>query len=358
LIHLYFVGFVFYFSFGALLPFVPSINIETAGWAFSTYYVFKTLWYIPAGATSDKLGHYNSLVCALVFQAIAILILWRFPQWVLGARMLEGMALAQSTVSSLSALRMRTDLTSNFSKDVNRLLLAGSIGFLFGPLFGFILAKSHPEAFLVALLLITLLCGVIIFGARSSNIALHGETKPWKTETSKKLIVGLASTKCILIGWQLNMVWWVSDLFGEGSFFSGGSFVLLGVFFAVGSIRPSSLDLPSGFAGLLCLELSLAKVPVVWWFSLIFFGYCFGSYIADVTGRLGWNDPNNAGRKNSFWLTLSDLPSAFIPIVLWQWKSPEFAVHRIVLATSLLLFAYFSLFGTRRFPFPIRSSRV
>ncbi|MBK7892030.1 MAG: hypothetical protein IPJ84_14685 [Bdellovibrionales bacterium] len=127
-----------------------------------------------------------------------------------------------------------------------------------------------------------------------------------------RLILGMAAVKCILIGWQLNMVFWVGELFGPSSIWNGVSFIVLGIFFALGSIRPNHWDILAGALGMITLEVGLLRHPVMWWVSLVLLGYWFGSYLSYTTGKLGWNQPEKVGQQNSFWLALTDLPSALI----------------------------------------------
>ncbi|MBK7892029.1 MAG: hypothetical protein IPJ84_14680 [Bdellovibrionales bacterium] len=150
MIHLQVIAFIFFFSFSALLPLIPQLNLETAGWAFTCYYIFKVLWYLPAGKIGDWLGHYNALLLALGLQAGALGILWISPQWAILARIIEGIALAQSTISSLSTLRLQHTEGPMFSTSVNRLMLAGSVGFFTWTRFWFyVLSGSQWFTFVV-----------------------------------------------------------------------------------------------------------------------------------------------------------------------------------------------------------------
>lgn len=338
------------------------MNMETAGWAFTLYYVFKVIWYLPAGRVSDGLGHYNALLLALVFQAVAVIILWLRPDWAMLARTLEGIALAQSTISSLSALRMRHEHLEIFSLSVNRLMLAGSIGFLLGPVFGFLTYQTYSDFLLFTLLAITFAGFVVVIKMRRPNKLATLDKNSFEVEIKPngfwRLIVGMAAVKCVLIGWQLNMVFWTTELFGTGSVWSGISFIILGVLFAVGSIKPSGLDIFAGMIGMIVLEIALVNYPSLWWLSLILLGYWFGSYLSYTTGRLGWNRPEKTGSQNSFWLALTDLPSAFVPVIMWQWRQPEHVSYRVILGMILLLLAFFSLWGIRHFRAPIQNSQV
>ena len=361
---LFFLPFLFYFSFGALLPLIPKLSLETAGWAFSAYYLFKVLWYIPAGPLSDKIGHYRALVLALVAQLLAFVVLLLRPEWSVLARALEGMALAQGTISSLSALRLNFENAEEFSRAVNRLMVAGSVGFLLGPLFGFVGYSVGSDFLLGSLIAVTVL-GLLLTVKQALPkpaaivVAMTGDPDDQQRVTGFwGLIIGMAAVKCVSIGWQPNMAWWAPEVMGQSPLLSGLSFVTLGVFFALGALRPSALDSLAGILGFICLELALVRIHELWWPGLILLGYWFGSYVTFTTGKLGWNRPDRVGARNSFWLVLTDLPSAFVPLLLWQWRDPAEYTPRIILGGSLLIVAFFSVLKLRRFRAATGNSQV
>jgi hypothetical protein len=366
---------LFQFCLGAMLPLLPAIAPEDAGIAFSAFSLMKVAFLVPAGRITDRIGHARAVTLTLVFQVAALALIACFPErpWI--GRVLEGMALAQGTVSTVSLLRVACVAPGDFERAMGRLMGAGSVGFLFGPLVGYtIVATATPRALVVLLVALTSVALVVQLelerrsasrGARRSPEGRmrggsarsaegdRGPTRPSNTAARLYVTLGLASAKTLGIAWQPNLAWWNTHEMAFGPLVAAATFLVMGLAFALGAwLRARvhhALVATAGILGFALLEASIRASPWAWWPSALLMGFWFGGYLTRAIALLGWNRPEHLGRTNSTWMIMTDLPMALAPWILWHWRAPEPGMARLALGFALLAVASVgSAIGDRR----------
>jgi len=335
------------FIHGVLLPVIPHLNLASAGLAFTAFSLFKVLSLAPAGMLGDRIGHWRCLTLALLFQLSGLAIMYFYPLATWEARILEGLALAQGTVSTISLCRLFSPQQAKFSKMISILIGFGGLGFIAGPILGYgLLARGNDFVlgFLMACcvgFLVLQLASHYFYPAAilvDSNIKV-AFSKSKNQEAKTTTMIGLSAAKAVGVGWLPNMAWWATNDVHLTPFLSGISFVLLGAGFAVGALKPVKAILPLGLVGLLSLEISLHFGSAWWWPALAILGFWYGSCVSLAMAHLGWNKKENIGQYNSKWMILTDLPMALTPVLLWSMKEPEFQFARVLLGVFIVLVA-------------------
>jgi hypothetical protein len=367
---------LFQFCLGAMLPLLPAIAPEDAGIAFSAFSLMKVAFLVPAGRITDRIGHARAVTLTLVFQVAALALIALFPErpWI--GRVLEGMALAQGTVSTVSLLRVACAAPGDFERAMGRLMGAGSVGFLFGPLVGYaVVAAATPRALVVLLVALTAVALTVQLalerrpasrGARrspeermrgGSARSAEGDAVPTRpsngTAARFYVILGLAAAKMLSIAWQPNLAWWNTHEMAFGPLVAAATFLVMGVAFALGAwLRARvhhALVATAGILGFALLEASIRGSPWAWWPSALLMGFWFGGYLTRAIARLGWNRPEHLGRTNSTWMIMTDLPMALGPWIVWHWRAPEPGMARLGLGFALLAVASVGIaIGDRR----------
>lgn len=341
------LSFLFNFTYGVLLPIVPHLNEDVAGWAFTSFLLFKLLWLIPAGHLNDRLGSRASLLLALLIQIAALAAIALLPHQPWLGRALEGVALAQGTLSTFGVLRELSHDPRFFQSAVAKLLSIGGLGMIIGPYAGYALLPLGPLRAIFALVGLTALftAAQAIVGRRppGDRIAAPGSLPLTEPTPVFWFIAGLTAAKALAVGWEPNLAWWAQSELHFPATIAGLSFLVLGASFVVGSLRPHPAATLLSLAGFLFLEWSLAGTTWAWWPALAALGFWYGTYVTLAVGKLGWNAPEKIGRHNSVWMLVTDLPMAFVPAVLWEWRADEAASYRWWLAGVLLLVAGISL---------------
>lgn len=361
---LYALSFLFNFLYGVLLPIVPHLNQEDAGWAFTAFLLCKLLWLLPAGYVSDRIGHGAALTLTLLIQTLALLTIALLPASPWFGRALEGMALAQGTLSTFACLRVILPDPDSFRASVSKLMGLGGLGMIIGPMIGYQLLPFGAERAVLSLAALNSVFLVVqFFFFRRAPRAAAANAVAGGAPTPKGSLVwfalGLTAAKAVAVGWEPNLAWWAQETLGFGAETAGMSFFVLGLAFVLGSFKPIAKLTPLVFLGFAALELSLHSTPMAWWPALATLGFWYGIYVTISMGRLGWNDPEKIGRHNSIWMLGTDLPMAFVPAVLWNWREPEWSAYRWSLGLFFLAIASFSLFYglARDSRAPTRSSR-
>lgn len=341
---LYGLSFLFNFIYGVLLPIVPHLNEDVAGWAFTAFLLFKLIWFIPAGILSDKIGHKNALTFTLLLQTVALVLIAYFPHYPWLGRSLEGMALAQGTLSTFAFLRELTPSHHAFRGAVSKLLGLGGLGMIAGPTIGYQLIPYGPVNAILALSALSFLFLLIqLFFIKSTGKKIAEIAEQKQTGNFFWFAIGLTAAKALGVGWEPNLAWWAQSKMHFSAQIAGISFFILGISFVIGSLKPKTKLIPLVFLGFAGLEFSLTGSTWAWWPSLALVGLWYGIYVTVAVGRLGWDNPDKIGRHNSFWMLGTDLPMTFVPAILWVWREQEFTSYRIVLGVALLLISSFSL---------------
>jgi len=350
------ISMVFFFAHGVMIPVTPAINETQAGVAFSAFYLFKVLFYLPAGLISDRVGHFNGITVALLFQIAGFTCMLFFPQYPWMGRTLEGFALAQGTISAISLLRMVCEKSEDFSVSIGRLMGLNSMAFIFGPLVGYLIIPYGYEKSLILLIILTamflpyqLLKSFAKTAIKSQAPASGGFTDLDTSKTARNtiitIIIGLTAAKSIAIGWQPVIGWWASNTLELNAVLSGLTFGLIGIGFALGSFFRIPFYIWLLLPGMFLLEASLRGTLSLWWPAMLLLGYWSGATISTAVGLLGWNQAEKVGRFNSIWMMITDLPMAFVPVILWEWKEPSPGNERILL---LVFFALITLLALAR----------
>ncbi|MGZ3712537.1 MAG: MFS transporter, partial [Bdellovibrionota bacterium] len=148
---LFALSFLFNFTYGVLLPIVPHLNEDIAGWAFTAFLLCKLLWLLPAGFVNDRVGSGRALTLALVIQCLALTAVALLPHYPWIGRSLEGVALAQGTLSTFGFLRLLAPEAAAFRASVAKLLGIGGLGMILGPFIGYSLLPLGPVQAILAL---------------------------------------------------------------------------------------------------------------------------------------------------------------------------------------------------------------
>jgi hypothetical protein len=336
------------FSLGAMLPLLPALSPDSAGWSFTAFQLMKVLFFVPAGLLGDRIGHARALTLTLGLQVAALVLVAAWPErpWI--GRILEGMALAQGTVTLVSLLRIVSPGQADFGATMRKVLGIGSLGFLLGPVVGYPIAARRPGALvllLVALNAAAFVLQIALMQRRAERYGRGSGTVEPRRGSSAAIfvwaVVGLAAVKAVAVGWQPNLAWWNTH---EMGFSSGGAaltFLVTGVAYGLGASMaartPTLIVTTSGLVGFGLLELALRSVPVVWWPAVFLLGFWFGGYLTRAIVLLGWNDPDALGRKNAVWLALTDLPMALTPAIVWNWRAPSPGTLRLASGMGLVV---------------------
>jgi MFS family permease len=345
---LYALSFLFNFTYGVLLPIVPHLNEDVAGWAFTAFLLCKLLWLLPAGIVNDKVGSGRALTLALVIQCLALTAVALLPHYPWIGRSLEGVALAQGTLSTFGFLRVLAPEAGIFRSSVAKLLGVGGLGMILGPFVGYSLLPLGPVQAILALACINAIFLFVhcVMDRKVLSLAEKNSDEKFPVEKGNSVfwfVLGLTAAKALAVGWEPNLAWWAQSKLHFSPAVAGGSFLVLGLSFIAGSLKPKTIASLLSFAGFFGLELALRGSTWAWWPALAALGYWYGVYVTIAVGRLGWDKPERIGRHNSVWMLVTDLPMAFVPAILWAWREQDAAPLRWVLAFVLLVIGAFSL---------------
>ncbi|MCO5142967.1 MAG: MFS transporter [Oligoflexia bacterium] len=346
---LYFLSFFFNFTYGVLLPIIPHLDTEHAGWAFTAFLLAKLVWFIPAGFISDYIGHKKGLLLALFAQSIALIFIAEFSSLPWLGRIFEGIALAQGTLSTFAFLRVIKKEAHSFQKSISHLLALGGLGMIFGPTIGYIALTWNANLILWILAISSALLFLFCFFLKELK-------KINQTQRSEKniqgrefycLVIGLTAAKAIGVGWEPNLAWWAQSSLHLSATLAGLSFLILGLSFVLGSIFANKIFIPIVFLGFMALELSLGGIKWLWWPAMFSFGLWYGIYITISVAKLGWSEPDRIGKHNAIWMLLTDVPMTFIPAILWNWREMHYQIPRASLGFILLFISMVFLFASQ-----------
>jgi MFS family permease len=353
------LNFYFNFCMGALLPIVPRLSPETAGWAFTVFSLFKVICLVPAGTISDRLGHGRAMALAITLQVGALVTIASIPTAPWAGRILEGAALAQGTVSTLALLRIASANVDELARRMRMLLGIGSMGFLFGPMAGYFALGSAlmpPERLLSGLAVIGALAIVLQlrFVRRFDAVEREREATPHAPSGADTFWLGLALAmgKVLGVGWQPLLAWWANHEMGLSPGQAGASFVAIGIAFGVGATQlrrlPFAVVAGVVVAGFGLLEYAVAHASFHWWIAVVLVSAWFGDFLTRTMALLGWSDPARLGATNARWLAITDLPMALTPAIVWPIRTAPYWIPRCAIAAAALALAIGGYFvGTR-----------
>ncbi len=360
------------FCYGSMVVLMPQLNLEAAGLSYSAFFFFRALWYFVAGSFDRRLGSWHGITFSLVLQALALFFIFHFPEWPWIGRILEGVALAQGTVSSLTFLRERAASPKDFSTAIGLVIGLGSLGFVLGPVTAFFLDKAWLSLFGEGLSWTARLLG-LSWGGCALFFDRPRPTRTNSTQNDPALapvdqafwwpILSVAAIKSVVLGFELNLAWWAGHFLGLSPLMSGASFVALSLCFAGGALLvhlfpPLSMALV-GPIGYVLLEYSLMQKGFYWWAGLVAIGFWYGYSISLFYGKLGWQDSDQMGRQNALWLFLTDAPIALLPVFIWPTRDILYSPLRIEITATLLLLSVFGFWKTfsRGFHAPRQNSQ-
>ena len=348
------------FIYGVMLPLIPTLNVENAGLAFSAFAIAKVLCLPLAGILGDRIGHTRGLALTLVLQVCALTCIRSFPAHAWVGRILEGAALAQGMVSAVSLLRVGTTDHLVFSKAIAKLMSGGALGFIIGPLLGYLLLPFGADRILLVLLGVSVVLLVGHLSRRDVQVSKPTFTPAAAASTSGyfdrgmlMIVFGFAAAKSLGVGLQPNLSWWANHDVHLSALLSGMSFIVMGVGFTIGAAKQMKGFFLLPFLGLPLLELAIHGQPIFWWGALVLLGYWFGCYVTTAVSKLGWSRPENIGRFNSVWMLFTDFPMAVVPMMVWQWRTPEPSTPRMVMELVLCVVSISGLLAL-----PVLDSRV
>lgn len=345
-----------------MIVILPKLNLEEAGFAYSMFFFFKAAWYFAAGTIEQKIGARACIVLSLIIQTFALIFIFHLPESPWLGRILEGIALSQGTISSLSLMRAVEPDQTRFSKAMSLVMGLGSLGFVIGPVSAFFVKKEAITTFgnslCVASALFILLWWLI--SARTKQIA-----KPQHSNAPQKIfdlqifksdliwaIVAVACIKSVVMGLQLNVGWWARELLSLSPTLAGLSFLVMSATFALGATLARKLPKVTfaliGLVAYSLLEIALNNHMPMWWTSLVLLGMWYGFSITVFYSKLGWNDEKSAGTQNATWLFLVDAPMALLPVLIWPTRAEIFSTERLVIVLTVLVLSsigYLKTFG-------------
>ena len=343
------LSFLINFTFGVLLVILPSVNEASAGIAYGMFFLAKMLFLIPAGCLGDRIGHSRGILMAILLQIGGLLTIDLLPHWVWVGRLLEGMALAQGTVSVISLYRLETSVFGDFSSRITKLLTFSSAGFLLGPPFGYAISSFGPSFILRMLATVYLLTIPIHFLStpllkkmpenQIHDFSFEPNSLEPLVEIKHKLpwVVTLAAVKGLALGWLPLITWWTKQKMEYGTLWAGAGFIVLGLAFMCGTRLKASWLILIGPLSFGLLEFASPENTWAWWTGLLMLGTWYGSGIATSTSQLGWSDTEKLGQYNSFWMLMTETLAAIVPMVIWKWRYETSAINGRVWVMLCLL---------------------
>lgn len=325
------------FIHGALIPITPQLNEKMAGLAFSSFVIIKILAIVPAGIIGDRIGHFWGLWIGLFFQFVTLVLIKNFPEYVWAGRACEGIALAFGIISALALCRIYAKDQTQFGKSLSLLMGIGSIGFILGPIFGFMVKPNLSLQILLIGSLLLLSVHLTLLKVHKNSLVDQIVIDKVPTSIPWILVLGLALVKGLAMGTEPLLGWWAIHNIGLDSSVAGITFVFAAAGFIIGNFKPSLFTSSFGLLGLVLLEISLDKISFLWWPSMLFIGLFSGSSLNLFLRKLGWNKPASIGVQNSKWMIFADIPMAIAPVVLWELKeTTQFLTRAPILFLSAI----------------------
>lgn len=309
-----------------------------AGLAFSSFVFIKILVFIPAGWLGDKIGHYTTFFLGLFSQVLTMWLIIHMPNYVWAARSAEGLSLAFGTISALALLRAYAKSKADFGKSVAMMMGIGSSGVLLGPFFGY--TASTETALYTLLYGSVILCLIhwLLFKAHKNSLNfLNLGSDEEGGSISWAILAAFALVKGMGVGTEPLLGWWATESIGLSGMTAGFTFVAAALGFIVASWKPKWIRGCLGIVGIIFLEIALTGHTFWWWPGLFCLGLFSGTIINLSLAKLGWNNLENAGLQNSKFLLMSDIPMMIMPGLLWEMRSSDFQVSRILLFMTIIL---------------------
>lgn len=358
------INFVINFTFGALIPIIPEMNKDNAGFAYGSYGFAKVLFFIPAGFIVDKYGSKKSVIITIVLEILAISAMRFLPHGEYIGRTLEGMALAIGTITLFHLFREMALNHKEYSKNVSMGVFYTGLGFLTGPMVSYLLLKNGVDFVLSSLIAINVFT-FILYLMKYNTVDFARVTLEIAQTDSRKisisLVIVITIVKFLQIGFHPLMTHWNKELFEFSFEVSGMLFITSGFGFMMGALRPRPWYCFAFFPGIVLLEYSFFGHAWMYFVAMAILSFSFGGVLADVISKLGFSDLNRLGIRNSIWLLVSDISLFTGPVVLWEMRHNDPMDHKLVRISFMLFLSSVAIvlyfYGRRQFGNETASAR-
>ena len=345
---IYFLNFFFNFFYGVFIPIVTEMNSVYAGIAFSAYGFTKLLSYKVFGELIDRNKLRLSLYITLFLLTLVPVFYLILPENPIMAKTFEGVAFAGGTVFCFAFLTIVSSNKQEFEKELKTILILSSLGSLFGPVVGYAFLDYDlgvaSGAFLFLALVIN---GVGYFyhqnlgelNKRKCQISFD-DTRSDKLDWNLVFIILIL--KGILMGVQPCISYWTKDIFHFNPLLSGVAYLVSGLGFILGTLKPKYIHSLIPIISVILIELSFHCYSWLFWPGNFLLSFWIGRSIVKSILELGWVTTDKTGKLNSTWLTISDIPLMLTPMIFWELKELDDIFARlIVLLTLIIMFIFF-----------------
>lgn len=333
---IYVLNFYINFCAGLLLALLPRIDMEKTGVIYGFLFLCKAVFMIPAGYWGDKFGHQRLLTLAILAQTIGFTLLAWKSEFAIYGRSFEGVALACGAVACIAIFRSLSKDEQEFTNKIKILFGTGSLGYILGPVVGFLFKQVDLQIVVGGLAASSLLFFIIqIFSKRLTNhfvSPLVSTEHPFSLGHFLLLIVPLGAVKGLGRAYEPLISYWSQYSLSLNSLVAGITFAVLGASFLIGTQWVHKLKkivvFIAGILGIFVMNYSLNNSGTAWLVSIFLFGLWYGFYLTLGLAYVGWRRNSNVGVYTSIWMLLSDLGTIVMPMWFWQIRDPEYSLLR------------------------------
>jgi MFS family permease len=328
------------------IPIIPLMNESQAGIAFSCYGFSKIFTYYIFGKLIDSGRIKLSLILTLFFIFLVPVLYLLLPNTPLVAKFVEGIAFAGGTVFCFTFITLISISKEKFEIELKKIMILSSIGSLLGPMAGYAFIGQDIKSASLLFLGLAILINItgITFSKQLDKLNRKKVNIEFLDSRADKLNFNLVFLvlifKGILMGVQPLIAYWCRDIFGFSLAVSGGAYLVSGLGFMVGTLRPRFLSILVPIISFALLELSFIYRSELFWIANFAISFWLGSSLVKCIIDLGWVTTDKAGKLNSSWMAISDIPLMITPALFWEVKSTNDLNLRVLLIGALVLVAF------------------
>ncbi len=334
------------------IPIIPLMNESQAGLAFSSYGLSKIFTYYLFGKLIDSGRIRLSLVITLFLVLLVPLFYLLLPTLPIVGKFIEGIAFAGGTVFCFTFITIICVSKEKFEKELKKIMILSSLGSLLGPMAGYALIGADIKSASILFLGLALLINGFgfIFSKQLKKLKENQINIEFSDSRSDKLNYNLVALvlifKGILMGIQPCIAFWCKDVFGMSLFASGGAYLVSGLGFIIGTLKPRFMGIIFPVISFGLLEISFLYRSELFWIANFAISFWLGSSLVRCLLDLGWVTTDKAGKLNSSWMAISDLPLMITPALFWEVKLVSSLSVRVGLIGMFLAAALY--FQTRQ----------
>jgi len=350
----YFLNIFFNFFYGMFIPIIPLMNEAQAGVAFSCYGLSKIFTYYVFGKMIDSGKIKLSLILTLFFIFLVPVLYLLLPNIPLVAKFVEGIAFAGGTVFCFTFITLISISKEKFEIELKKIMILSSIGSLLGPMAGYAFIGQDIKSASLLFLGLAVLINItgFLFIKQLDQLNKNKINIEFSDSRADKLNLNLVMLvlifKGILMGIQPLIAYWCKDIFGFTLFVSGAAYLVSGLGFIAGTLRPRFLSILVPIVSFGLLELSFVYKSELFWIANFAISFWLGSSLVKCIIDLGWVTTDKAGKLNSSWMAISDIPLMITPALFWEVKSTNDLKLRVSLIGLLVVIAFLLQFKEKK----------